>query len=240
VPDDRKHRGPHPEDQPLFAAACLPKLRAATADLSWLLTGGYAPKSAMKLVGDRHALDARQRLAVIRCACSDQALGARHQHQISVDDLAGCELHVDGYNVLTTIEAALSGGVILHARDGCYRDMASMHGTYRTVAETVPAIELLGQRLSGWHLAGCHWYLDEPVSNSGRLCGVLREIAARHGWNWEVELVPDPDRVLIAGGAAVATADSRILDHVAGWVNLARSAIDTDVPTAWIVRLSTN
>ena len=47
---------------------------------------------------------------------------------------------------MTTIEAALSGGVILAARDGAYRDMASMHGTYRKVAETLPALELLGDR----------------------------------------------------------------------------------------------
>ena len=55
-------------------------------------------------------------------------------------DVANRELWIDGYNALTTIESALSGSVILRARDGCYRDMASMHGTYRKVQETVPAI----------------------------------------------------------------------------------------------------
>jgi len=38
--------------------------------------------------------------------------------------------------------------VILAARDGAYRDMASMHGSYRKVAETLPALELLGRTIA--------------------------------------------------------------------------------------------
>ena len=44
------------------------------ADFSWLLTRGYAEKGALKLVGDRFSLTERQRLAVMRSACSDQHL----------------------------------------------------------------------------------------------------------------------------------------------------------------------
>ena len=76
VPDQRKHRGPHPEDGPLFAPANWPDLRCAVSHLSWLLTRAYAWESALKLVGDRFRLNARQRLAVQRSACSDQSLAA--------------------------------------------------------------------------------------------------------------------------------------------------------------------
>ena len=78
---------------------------------------------------------------------------------MDAEQLRGAALWLDGYNVLTTIEAALAGGVILAARDGTYRDMASMHGSYRKVAETLPALELLGRTiaaLSAWRsAAGC-------------------------------------------------------------------------------------
>ena len=76
-----------------------------------------------------------------RCACSDAGRrrgGARSQ--VDAEQLRGRPLWLDGYNVLTTIEAALAGGVILAARDGAYRDMASMHGSYRKVAETLPGL----------------------------------------------------------------------------------------------------
>ena len=62
MPDRRNHRGAHPQDRLLFASdPAEPDLRRATSDLNWLLTRGYASVSALKLVGDRYALYARQR-----------------------------------------------------------------------------------------------------------------------------------------------------------------------------------
>ncbi len=238
VPDHRKHRGPHPEDKQLFAADHWPRLRAATGDLSWLLTAGYASRSALKLVGDRYALDARQRVAVARCACADQAVVRRTRHQVSATDLPGHGLWIDAYNVLTSLESALSSGVILHGRDGCYRDMASMHGSYRKVAETIPAIQILGELITDWNVKECRWLLDQPVSNSGRLKAIMRDVAAERGWNWQVELVRDPDYVLRHTDQIVATSDSQILDQAERWFNLAEVAIDLQVANAWIVDLS--
>ncbi len=71
MPDQRQHRGPHPEDTQLFAPEYWPRLREATRDLSWLLSRGYASPSALKLVGDRYSLNVRQRIAVARCACGE-------------------------------------------------------------------------------------------------------------------------------------------------------------------------
>jgi len=163
LPDHRKHRGPHPQDTQLFAVEALADLQAATMDLSWLQTKGYASTSALKLVGDRHRLNSRQRVAVARCACGDKEILRRREHELEAADLRGQELWIDGYNVLITIEAALAGGVVLRARDGCYRDMASMHGSYRKVAETIPAIEILGEVLQQTAVESCHWLLDQPV-----------------------------------------------------------------------------
>jgi hypothetical protein len=241
LPDTRKHRGPHPEDRQLFAADVWPRLREATRDLSWLLSRGYAAVSALKIVGDRYSLDARQRVAVSRCACGEGALAARQRHRMEPADIGRRALWIDGYNALTTIEAALSGGVLLHARDGCYRDMASMHGTYRKVHETIPAIELLGAVLSEWRVANCRWLLDQPVSNSGRLKALMRRAAETHGWDWQIELVADPDRVLCDADSSaeiVATSDSQVLDRARGWLNLARIAVDSRITDAWIVDLS--
>src|SRR5437763_1300671 len=65
VPDTRSHRGPDPRDGLAFDPSAWPALRAAVADLSWLLERGYAPTSALKLVGDRWSLTERQRAAVV-------------------------------------------------------------------------------------------------------------------------------------------------------------------------------
>ncbi len=146
-------------------------------------------------------------------------------------------VRIDGYNVLTTIEAALGGGVVLIGRDSCYRDMASMHGNFKRVAETPAAIRLIGSTLVNLGVTGAEWFLDQPVSNSGRLKLLLLECARDAGWNWTVELVPDPDRVLPTPGPIVATADSGILDVCGQWFNLAAEVVRENAAEAWIVDL---
>ena len=128
--------------------------------------------------------------------------------------------------------------MILQADDGTFRDMASMHGTYRRVQETVPAIELLARWLSDNRVSRCRWFLDQPVSNSGRLRQLILTVAEREGHAWQVDLVPDPDRVLLDAPHIVASADSVILNHAARWANLARWVIEAFVRDAWIVRLT--
>jgi hypothetical protein len=238
MPDKRKHRGPHPEDQEFFSQEQVPRLQEATRDLSWLLTRGYAPVSALKIVGDRYSLTGSQRVAVARCACSDEAAIRRKAHQVDASAVTNQPLWIDGYNVLTSIESALAGGVILHSRDGVYRDMASMHGTYRSVEETIPAILLVGEVLGSMNLGTCHWLLDKPVSNSGRLKAKIEELAAEYDWTCDVELSASLDGFLISCQEVVASADSQILDGAERWCNLARAVIDSTIADAWIVDLS--
>lgn len=238
MPDRRKHRGPHPEDGALFAPGTVPDLQLAVRDLTWLLTRGYATASALKLVGDRYGLQARQRQAVAKCACGDADGQRRLAHQVSSKQVRGQSVWIDGYNVLTSIEAALSGGVLLLGRDGCIRDMASMHGNYRKVEETIPAIELIGRVLSEWQPVHCLWLLDQPVSNSGRLKLLLQEVAVKHDCPWQVQLVPDPDALLKTSSEIVVTADSGILNHADRWLNLVSQVIETRPSEFSVIDLS--
>jgi hypothetical protein len=238
VPDQRSHRGAHPEDHRLFAAEALSALRSAAADLSWLLERGYATPSALKVTGDRYALDARQRTAVMRCACGETVRRQRQSRKLPAGGLAGHGVEIDGYNLLTTIEAALGGGVVLVGRDGCHRDMASMHGTYRTVDETRPALELIGAALGRLGVRGAKFLLDSPVSNSGRLKGVMAEVAEESNWAWDIELVTNPDAVLVRSTGIIVSADSMILDGPVRWFDLAGEIVSRDVPGAWVVDLA--
>ena len=243
MPDKRKHRGKNPEDDRLFADVQLARLRAAVADFAWLLTRSYAPDSALKLVGDHYGLAARQRVAVMRSTCTDQSYDDRAARRTTLSETGRRRMGIDGYNLLITIESALSGGLILIGRDGCYRDLASVHGTYRKVEETVHAMELIISHLTGQGISRVDWYLDRPVSNSGRLKSLMAELLASRqvplgaeaGWN--IELVDSPDAMLAAYDGVVVTADSVILDRCAAWVDLAAEIIDARVPEAWKVDL---
>ncbi len=237
MPDTRSHRGPDPEDGKLFAPGELPGLRSATADLSWLLSRGYAVASAVELVGNRYALTRRQRVAVGRCSCSDEALRSRTQRQVDPSALSGEELWLDGYNVLIAVEAALAGAIILRGRDGCYRDLAAIYARYHKVQETLPALRLIGALTAEWGARVCRWSLDRPVSNSGRLKQTLLELANEAGWRWDVELVFNPDKVLAESEHIAATSDSVILDRCRRWIDLSRLVIGRGAPAARVIDL---
>ena len=67
--------------------------------------------------------------------------------------------------------------------------------------------------------AGVRWYFDAPVSNSGRIVTLVREIAAENAWNWTAETVASPDALLRRSEHIVVSADSAILDACAQWHN---------------------
>jgi len=238
LPDTRSHRGLHPRDAASFAPEARPALRAATSDLSFLLERGYAPDSSLKLVGDRHALVQRQRAAVARCACANGVAERRNHRRVSPPALRGATLVIDGFNVLTTLEVALSGGIVLLARDGVLRDIAGVHGSYRKVSETVPALGLIARLAASLAVSRCLFLLDRPVSNSGRLRAVIEQEGAALGVGFEAQIVPDPDPLLRATPEIVASADGAVLDDCARWFNLARSCVEAYVPGAHLVDLS--
>ena len=239
MPDRRRHRGAHPRDRELFAEAALPALRSATLDYCWLSSRGYSADAALVLVGDRYQLVARQRMAVARISCSDAALAGRRSRCLAPEQLRGAQLRVDGFNVCITLEAALSGGLVLIGRDGAHRDLASVHGNYRRVKETPPALELLVTRLLELQPARVTWYFDRPVSNSGVLAGLLRRTLAARGTDGEVVLSERVDAEVSAAGGVALSADSGVIDAAESWFDLAGAAIREHVPDAWRLDLWT-
>lgn len=236
-PDRRQHRGGHPADRKLFSETQLPRLRLAVADLSWLLTRDYAPKAALKLVGDKFSLTERQRLALARAACSNQSLAKRSAHSVLVETIAGENIIVDGFNLIITIEAALSAGVLLICRDQCIRDLSSVHGSYRAVSETEAAIVLIGEELEKLSARSVEWLLDQPISNSGRLAKLMREIAATHRWPWKIDLLFNPDERIVSSERVSITSDGVVLDRVKRWVNFQRYLIEKRLADSWLIYL---
>ena len=152
-------------------------------------------------------------------------------------EVAGEGLIVDGFNLVILLEAALSGGVLVLGRDGCVRDLSSVHGSYRAGEETERAILLAGEALAALKPSSVLWLLDSPVSNSGRLAERVRQLAAARGWPWEVEAVFNPDRRIVESGRVAVTSDSNVIDGAARWINFSRHLVERHVPGAWVVDL---
>ncbi|MFA6293681.1 MAG: DUF434 domain-containing protein [Victivallales bacterium] len=235
--DKRQHRGAHPEDEKLFAPEQIKRIRQAVSEMSWLLSRNYSIKSSLKIVGDHHRLNERQRAALQMAACSDEQRDSRKNKCADINKVSGSDLIIDGFNLLINLEAALSGGLILICRDGCLRDLSSVHGTYRSVDETEDAINMIGRFLAVKKTGSVRWLLDRPISNSGRLAHKIMDIAMQNNWPWTAELVNCPDYVLRSSGETVVTSDSAVLDKAAKWVNLGMHLVKTYIPDAWLIDL---
>jgi hypothetical protein len=235
---EQRHRGVHLNDKALFSGEQSLRLHDAVYELCWLLDRGYARHSAIQLVGDHHQLAMRQRLAISRAACSSVNRELRIAKCLPIEKIKGQPLVIDGFNLIITIETAMSGGLLLGCCDGCIRDIASIHGTYRQVHETRQAIELIGNVLQSFAPESVLWLFDKPVSNSGRLAVMVRNIAEAHHWNWQAELIENPDQAIQASHKIAITSDSVILDGVGHWVNLGANLVTKYFQESWLIDFS--
>ena len=229
------HRGKHSNDNDNFAQRKLPDLRAACADLAYLLSREYGEKSALQLVGNRYSLNVRQQTALGRVAVADNLVQNRLSTQLKASQLTQKTVHIDGYNLLIGVEVALSQGFLFWAQDGCYRDIASIHGTYRKVEETLPALQLVADALQELQIQTAIWYFDAPVSNSGRLKTILYELAAAQNLNWQIELVNNPDKTIAENAEIAISSDGWVLDNSKSWFNLLAYLLSHKIKNAEIV-----
>ncbi|EOS64675.1 DUF434 domain-containing protein [Oscillibacter sp. 1-3] len=229
-------RGYVPKDTVEFGPKATAKLTAAAQDLAFLLDRGYDTKSASTFVGNHHLLSERQRLALARITSPRAALEERERKRIRE---APAALVLDGFNTIITLEVALSGSLLLAGMDGTIRDLAGLRGSYRIVDKTVRAVELLLARLEALEVKEALFYLDQQVSNSGRLRSLLLDKAAERGVQVQVELHPSVDGVL-SRLENVVTTDAIILDKCGSWYNLNRKLIEETISEAWVFWLETS
>ena len=194
--------------------------------MSYLLTCGYNEKPSLSLVGDHYKFNIRQRKALCRIALSQNRIDQIKKTQVSASYLKSKQIAIDGFNLLIFMESLLSGGYIFEAMDGVYRDIASIHGSYKKVEETTSAIRILGLTFSQLLVSSVHWYLDSPISNSGRLKSFMF-----HGpfdsSSWEVSVVHNPDRELIALDKGVVLSNDRVVLAGANrWFNLSKYLVE--------------
>lgn len=227
-------RGYEPRDAEAFGPRGQAVLRGAMEELRFLLNRGYELKSASTFICNHYLLSERQRMALARVVSADAALEARRGRELAEPPEV---LILDGFNTIITLEVALSGSLLLLGMDGTVRDLAGLRGTYRIVDKTPQAVALVLSRLEALGVREATFYLDQQVSNSGRLRGLLLEMGAGRSVRVEAVLHPSVDGVLSRMNGVI-TSDAIILDNCGSWYNLNRGIIEDSVAEAWIFRSS--
>lgn len=220
-------RGSAPNDDKEFRDG-FQMLRTAARDVLYLVEAGYSMKNTTTFVGNHYLLSERQRLALARAVASREKTALRKAKELSVADLSGATVHIDGFNTIIGLEVAFSGSVLLRCMDGAIRDLVGLRGTYRLIDKTDLAISAVRKVLVRNGVAKAEFYLDAPVSNSGRLKTRIAELFEDSGVELEFHVITDVDRVLMTK-PCVITGDAIILDHCASWYNLMRDAIEAEM-----------
>ena len=224
-------RGYHEEDHKLFGSDASNMLSACAQDITYLLNRGYPYKSAITFVGNRYLLSERQRNALMRICASDEMLRVRRLKQL--DHLPEhCTVHIDAFNAVVLMETALSGSMILKGRDGCYRDLSGLAGTYAVIEVTEPGIERILRKLQEHVAELAVFWIDAPVSNSGRLKTHIAETAERLGFPIDLQMVRNADAEL-KKQENVISGDSIVIAECRSWYNLYEELIQ-DLEDPWI------
>lgn len=213
-------RGYVPEDEKFFSDNSIRVLKKAAKDIQYLIDNGYPIKSGSAFVGDHYLLSERQRLALVRSISGTEMLKIRRQKEI-VRLPEGGTVHIDGFNTIITLEVAYSGSPVFDCMDGCIRDLAGLRGTYRIVDKTAAALKAIGRTLSNADIGKAVFYLDQPVSNSGRLAQMIRETFVEMPFVTETMVMNEVDYEL-KKHENVISGDAIILDNCKSWYNLVR------------------
>lgn len=237
IAQKEKRRGFDLNDDRWFSKEAILKLQHAQEEIVWLLDRDYKVSPIIELVGGHYQLSARQRIALQRASCTSKQNECRQQKLLSLQVARGDVLYIDGLNLIITLEVALSNSILILGKDGCIRDLAGLRGTYKLIDKTQKALQLMGKVLNELEVSYCKFFLDSPVSNSGRLKSAILQHAEGWGIPIEVELVPNPDR-LLSNLENVVTSDSVILDSCISWVNLSKMIVEEYILDARIIDLS--
>lgn len=230
-------RGYVPEDEKQFTGTQLELLIKAAREVQFLLNRGYEIKPTTTFIGNHYMFSERQRLALARMVSPMERITERKSKELlqKEEKKLPKTVHIDGFNTIITLEVALSGSPVLYCGDGTIRDLAGLRGTYRIIDQTKEAIMRILQQLDVLKIENACFYLDAPVSNSGRLSSLIMECADKYNVSVKTQVINDVDRVLeqLAG---VISGDAIILNNCVSWLNIMPLIIE-QMESVWMIQL---
>lgn len=229
-------RGFNEDDEKRFRGESLELLSACAEDIVYLLDRNYPYKTVPNFVGNRHRLTERQRTALMRMCASHEMLRIRKSRQIEKLE-EGCTVHIDAFNAAVLMETALCGSMVLKGMDGCYRDLSGLAGTYSVIDTTAPGIRMILEALIRHKVKDAVFWVDAPVSNSGRLKKVIADTAEELHFPIDIQMVKDADAEL-KKQANVITGDSEVISECISWYNLYEELINA-LEDPWVTELHT-
>ncbi|MBS7288582.1 MAG: DUF434 domain-containing protein [Candidatus Freyarchaeota archaeon] len=187
------------------------RLEKAAEEFRYLLDRGYNREGALNFVASHHRLDKTHKLILLRSVFSNKEVKERRRKTASFEELRGKNISVDGYNVLIVLETMLKNELLVEGDDGYIRDISGVHGKYKVTGLTTKALNVLLEELKEARPRVVLIFFDRPVSKSGELAGVTRQLMEKYGVEGDSLTASQTDNAVISAGEIALTSDSVIL-----------------------------
>jgi len=194
---------------------CTRDLLEASQDFRYLLNRGYKRrnlKTVLKFVGDRYNLNKSQRNLLSKAVFFDKEIEGRMGKLINIEEIKGCTLGIDGYNVLVTLESAVQGKPIILADDGLIRDIAGKSRRYEPGERTIQALGLIIGTLREYPPREVVVLFDEKMSKSLQLAKRVTEMIDESGLFGGASTSKYPDKEILEY-EIISTSDSGPIDE---------------------------
>lgn len=202
------------------------KIDEAAYDLRFLLNRKYRKKNALQFVSNKYLLNKKERNFLARSVFSRVKSAQRKDKLANIEEIQDNLLILDGYNVLITVESILSGNFesIILCDDGVIRDLNAVFGKYKFSKFTEDALSHIFSLISKFNPLKIIFFLDSPVSFSGKLAMLIENIMNDMGVSGEVKLSKNVDMEIKTLAkqkeGIVATGDSIIIDKVDKFIDI--------------------
>ncbi len=206
----------------------------AAADLRFLLNQGYPRDASLQLAGNRYNLDSDHRHLLRRGIFAASVAEERKNKKIALEEIRGKAVAIDGYNCLITLESALKAKAILLADDAFIRDISGVSSTYRESPETTQALDLIVDLLIAAASAEVLFFLDAPISGSGKLAARIRALMQERGLFGDAQAVKVPEKIMVGYKGIIATSDTALIDQSEQVFDLAGHLIREHLKTPYI------
>lgn len=202
------------------------KVREAAYDFRFLLNRNYRRKNALEFVSNKYLLSKRERNFLARAIFSEFESKERYDKLVDIDRIEGEYLVIDGYNVLITVESILSEDFdhVVLCDDNVVRDLNAVFGKYKFSKVTEMALTQIFILISKYKPFNIVFFLDSPVSFSGKLAELIKDIITDIGLKGVIKLSNNVDmeikELIDENDGIVATSDSAIIDKADKFVDI--------------------
>ncbi|MEJ5301728.1 MAG: DUF434 domain-containing protein [Thermodesulforhabdaceae bacterium] len=201
---------------------------AASFDFYFLQSHDYPRDRSLELVGNRYGLTVRERNVLRRGVFGHRDALTRRGKRTTITELENRSLTVDGHNVHITVESAIIERVIIKGNDGALRDIAEISSGFRLTELSLFAAEIICKFLAGLNINEVAIYFDAPISMSGELAKIYRELFRKYKIKGTAQVVSVPEKQFSYEKTVIASSDSAVIDRSNAWLDLAFLAINTE------------